>query len=66
MTTPHKAIINISCSVYPVLSTGELSGQIVSRNELKNFGVSNKLLEITGSSLEDCLEKLKLKMESFK
>ena len=36
---PHKAIININFSVFPVEVTGEASGQLLSTQELRNANV---------------------------
>lgn len=63
---PHKAIININFSVFPVEVTGEASGQLLPTRELREANVRPFTLEVKGATKEECLSALKAKLESFK
>jgi len=64
---PHKAVICISIEVHDVLPTGECSGKPISSKELEKNNIKSDYLEyIDGSSLEQCLEKLKKWIETKK
>ena len=62
---PHKAVINISFSICPVEATGDVSGQNVSRQQLQSDGLKHRLMEVKGSSYEDCVEELKTLLEKI-
>ncbi len=63
---PHKAVININFSVFPVEVTGEASGQLLPTRELREAGVRPFTLEVKGTTKEECLAALKTKLESLK
>lgn len=63
---PYKAVININFQVFPVDVTGEASGQALSRHELRDANVRSFVLSVKGSTKEECLEALRIKLESFK
>ena len=56
---PHKAIINIAFSIYPVDITGELSGESVHRNVLQASGLKHRILDVKGNTYEECVQALK-------
>lgn len=55
---PHKAIINISFSIYPIDQSGDL-GHPVPRQQLQKDELKHKLLDVKGSSYEECVINLK-------
>jgi hypothetical protein len=63
---PHKAIININFAVYPIDPTGEINGRSLSRKQIRDANVRPKIIEIKGTTEEECLTLLKEKLESFK
>lgn len=62
---PFTAIINVSVSIYPVDSTGELSGRLVDRKTLKDSGVKHKIIKVNGNSYEECAEALRKKLDGI-
>lgn len=64
LDAPHKAVINISFSIYPVGPTGEL-GQTVHRSILNKSGLKHKLLDVKGNTYEECVVALKEVMEKI-
>lgn len=62
---PHKAIINISFTIYPVDATGELSGQSVHRSQLNKDGLKHKLIDVKGNTYDECVIALKEVMEKI-
>lgn len=60
---PHKAIVNISFSIYPVEQTGDISGHSVHRVQLQKDQLKHKLLEVKGSTYEECVTNLKELLE---
>lgn len=60
---PHKAIVNISFTIYPVIQTGEL-GMPVPRFKLNEEQLKHKMVVITGNSFAECAENLKQYLES--
>lgn len=65
LEAPHKAIINISFSIYPVSATGELSGQCINRGQLNKSGLKHKMIDVKGNSYEECVTALKELMEKM-
>lgn len=61
---PHKAVINISFSIYPVSATGEL-GQCVNRAQLNKSELKHKMMSVSGSSYEECAVALKDLLEKI-
>ena len=61
---PHKAIVNISFSIYPVSATGEL-GQCVNRAQLNKSELKHKMTSVSGSSYEECVTALKGLLEAM-
>ena len=62
---PHKAVINISFSIYPVGPTGELTGQTVHRSQLNKDGLKHCLLDVKGNTYEECVTNLKEMLEKI-
>jgi hypothetical protein len=56
---PHKAVINIAFSIYPVTNTGELNGACVTRAQLNESGLKHRLVSVSGSNYEECVIALK-------
>ena len=66
---PHKAIIQVQIltSVHPLMRTGECSGNAMSLEELKRYGVSpSTILSVSGKDTSECIKKLKPKLEEIK
>ena len=63
---PYKAVININFSVFPVDATGEANGQLLSHRELREANIRPFVLSVKGSTKEECIEALRVKLESFK
>ena len=64
--TPHTAVLNVMVEVHPVLDSGECSGNIISSDILKEYDIEPAfLLSVKGFSMDDCLKKLKSKIEGF-
>lgn len=61
----HKAIINISFSIYPVNHLGEIEGQTISRKELGAANLKSKIVTVQGGSYEECVSALKEKIDGF-
>lgn len=59
LNIPHKAIINISFSIYPVGPTGELTGQTVHRSQLNKDNLKHQLIDVKGNTYEECVTALK-------
>jgi hypothetical protein len=67
--SPHKAIVNIQVltSVHPLMLTGECSGNTMSFEELKKYGISpSTILSVSGKDTSECIKKLKPKLEEIK
>jgi hypothetical protein len=62
---PHIAIMNISFMVYEMDSTGQPTGQTIGRHAVMKSGVRPKILPIIGESYQDCLNKLKEKIDGI-
>lgn len=63
----HKAVILMTIEVHDVLPTGECSGNIVSSDVLSEYGIKPKtLLSVDGNSKEECLSKLRDKINAFR
>jgi len=66
MSAPHTAVINCYLEVNRVNEKGELSGQILNPKILEENGIKSRfLLSVSGYNIEDCLSKLKRKIEEF-
>ena len=66
MSGPHVAVIDCRVEVNKVEKTGELSGKILNPKILEENGIKPQfLLSVTGYNIEDCLTKLKKKIEEF-
>lgn len=66
MSRPHLALMNIMLEVYPLSEAGECSGEVVKINELSEFNLKPSILvSILGKNKEDCLNKLKQKIEEL-
>lgn len=63
---PYKAIINVNFSVFPVDVTGEASGQLLSRKELRESNLHPFVIEVKGETKEECLSSLTKKLERLK
>ena len=64
---PHTAVLSVQLEVHSLLDTGECSGRVVSRSVLEEYGVQDAFLAtITGMTLDDCLNKLKAKLEELR
>ena len=64
--SPHTAILHIKIDVYDVLPTGECSGNTVPSSILKDYKLKPfMLLAIDGYDMDDCLKKLRRKIEDF-
>lgn len=63
---PHKAVININFAVYPIDPTGEVNGRGLSRKQLRDANVRPRIVEVKGTTEEECLTALREKLESFK
>lgn len=61
---PHKAIVNISFSIYPVDSTGELK-ESVHRSQLQKDGLKHRILDVKGNTYQECVVALKNLMEKI-
>lgn len=59
---PHKAIVNISFTIYPVMPTGEL-GQPIPRFKLNEKELQHKMVVISGDSFDECAEKLQFYLD---
>lgn len=64
---PHTAVLSVELEVHSLLDTGECSGRIVNEQKLKEHGITPAfLINVSGYTLEDCLEKLQTKLEELK
>ena len=66
--TPHAAVVNIQVitNISPLLITGEVSGENISPDELKQYGMKiNNMFQVTGKDTVDCMKKLKKKMDKI-
>ena len=62
----HKAILQINLEVMDILSTGELSGRPVRRDELAAYGLKPLIIRVVnGFDKNDCLTKLKTLIDSL-
>jgi len=63
---PHTAIINCMVEVHDLLDTGECSGNMVPVDMLAEYKIRPAfLLSVSGFDRDDCLKKLKTKIEEF-
>jgi hypothetical protein len=66
--TPHAAVVNIQVitNISPLLITGEVSGENISPDELKQYGMKiNNMFQVTGKDTVDCMKNLKKKMDKI-
>jgi len=62
--SPHTAVIHFNVFLHPVSPTGEL-GQPLGRRQIQDLGIKNKVTTIKGRNLEECIEKLKEKLDAL-
>tara|TARA_R110000744_G_scaffold153269_2_gene267670 strand:+ start:1527 stop:1760 length:234 start_codon:yes stop_codon:yes gene_type:complete len=65
---PHAAIVNIQVitNISPLLITGEVSGDNISPDELKQYGMKiNNMFQVTGKDTVECMKNLKNKMDKI-
>lgn len=63
----YRAVVLIAVEVSDILETGECSGHILTKDELKEAGITkSSTIAIDGDSKEECLQKLKEKINGFK
>lgn len=63
---PHTAVISVQLEVHQLLETGECSGRVVSIDILSDYGIESAFLtSISGYTLDDCLKKLKNKLDKL-
>ena len=64
---PHTAVISIQLEVYPLLDTGECAGKIVNPEVLTDYNIDSAFLaQVNGHTLDDCLKKLKEKVDQLR
>jgi len=64
---PHTAVISVQLEVHSLLDSGECSGNIIKAEILKDYGIDPAFLTtVSGFTLDDCLSKLKSKLEDLK
>ncbi len=63
---PHKAVINVQIEVHALDDMNQCSGRVLNNETLRQFGLhSSILLVVEGITAEDCLTKLKAKLDQF-
>lgn len=63
---PHTAVLNVRVEVHALDDMGQCSGQTLSPTSLEQAGLSDAfILSVEGITAEDCLNKLKKKLEEF-
>jgi len=63
---PHSAVLNVQVEVHALDDLGQCSGQTLSASSLEQAGIKPSfLLSVSGISAEECLNKLKAKLEQF-
>ncbi len=63
---PHKCVMLINIEVHEVLPTGECSGDIMTNEELKKYGVKRVLTKsIDGFDRFECMKKLNAILAQF-
>lgn len=63
----HQAIVLIKVEAHDVLSTGECSGNPVPASTLSEYGLKpTESFSISGEDRDDCLRKLKEKIDVFR
>ena len=66
VSRPHTAVLNVQIQVHSLTDTGELSGNVLNKNFLNKFGLyPHFLLRVDGIDAEDCLQKLKAKLNRW-
>ena len=64
---PHTAVINVQLEVHALSDNGECSGQVLRADVLEKAGITPAFnLSVSGYTMEDCLTKLKAKLEKIK
>ncbi len=61
---PYKAIIHVDVYMYEVEPTGEI-GRHIPLIAREKMGIKNKTIQIIGTSLEDCSNKVKAKVDEI-
>lgn len=63
---PHMAVITVKLEVHSLLDTGECSGRVVNKKVLEQYGIKDTFLtSVNGYTMDDCLKKLKTKLEKL-
>ena len=63
---PHTAVLNVQIEVHALDDIGQCSGQTLSTQSLEQADIQPSLiLSVSGITAEDCLNKLKSKLEQF-
>ena len=63
---PHTAVLNVQIEVHALDDIGQCSGQTLSAASLEQADIKAAfLLKVEGITAEDCLNKLKTKLEQF-
>ena len=66
VSRPHTAVLNIQIQTHSLTNNGELSGNVLNANFLNKFGLKpSVLLRVDGIDAEDCLQKLKDKLNRW-
>ena len=66
LTRPHTAVINVQIEVHSLDDMGQCSGKVLNEQKLAEFGLRPAfLLRVDGLDADDCLQKLKTKLEQF-
>jgi len=66
VSRPHTAVLNIQIQTHSLTNNGELSGNVLNANFLNKFGLKPSfLLRVDGIDAEDCLQKLKAKLNRW-
>ena len=65
-TRPHTAVINVNIEVHALDDIGQCSGKTISASSLEQAGIKPAfLLKVEGNTAEDCLQKLKIKVDKM-
>lgn len=61
----YTAIVNISAHVHKINDKTKASESCLSRKELQQFGIENKLVQVHGETKEECVQKAQALMEKI-